>query len=205
MSTVAQTCIEGPPLLLHVRPAIEMTDEQFFAFCQVNRDLRIERTAEGDVLIMSPTGGKSSERNAELAAQLRIWARRARAGSVFDSSGGFVLPTGAIRSPDAAWVKRDRMAILSQAQREKFLPLCPDFVVELLSPSDDLATVRAKMEEYMANGAQLGWLIDPARRAVEVYRRGGAVERLENPATVSGDPVLPGFQLDLAEIWEPGL
>ena len=205
MSTVAQPCIEGPPLLLRVRPAIEMTDEQFFAFCQVNRDLRIERTAEGDVLIMSPTGGKSSERNAELGAQLRTWARRGRSGSVFDSSGGFVLPSGAIRSPDAAWVKRDRMAVLSDAQREKFVPLCPDFVVELLSPSDDVAAVRAKMEEYMANGARLGWLIDPSRRAVEVYRRGGAVERLENPATVSGDPVLAGFQLDLAEIWEPGL
>jgi Uma2 family endonuclease len=203
MVTAAQPYIEGPPLLLHVRPAVEMTDDQFFVFCQVNRDLRIERTAEGDVLIMSPAGGASGARNADLTAQLQQWARTNRSGVAFDSSSGFTLPNGAIRSPDAAWVKRARMRALTDAEREKFLPLCPDFVVELLSPSDHLPTVRAKMEEYMANGALLGWLIDPTRRVVEVYRPGVALEQVENPAIVSGDPLLPGFQLDLAEIWEP--
>lgn len=199
-----QPQIEGPPLVLHVPAWIEMTADQFFDFCQSNRDLRIERTAKGDVLIMSPTGGRTSQRNAELVAQLRTWARGNRPGAVFDSSGGFTLPNGAVRSPDAAWVQGARLNALTEEQQEKFLPLCPEFVVELLSPSDHLPTVREKMQEYIANGAQLGWLIDPTDRHVEVYRRGVAVERLDNPATLSGEPLLPGFVLELAEIWEPG-
>lgn len=199
-----QPRIEGPPLVLHVPPAIDMSADQFFDFCQSNRDLRIERTADGDVLIMSPTGGRTSQRNAEIVAQLQTWARRNRVGAVFDSSGGFTLPNGAIRSPDAAWVQRARIAALTDEQQEKFLPLCPDFVVELLSPADHLPTVRGKMQEYVANGTRLGWLIDPEHRRVEVYRLDAAVERLDNPATLSGGSVLAGFELDLAGIWEPG-
>ena len=115
------------------------------------------------------------------------------------------LPNGAVRSPDAAWLGRHRLARLSDEEKEKFLPLCPDFVIELVSPSDDLPTVRAKLEEYLANGAQLGWLIDPQQRRVEIYRPGAPVQRLDDPATVSGEPLLAGFGLNLAAIWEPGL
>lgn len=200
-----QPRIEGPPLVLHVPSWIDMTADQFFDLCQSNRELRLERTAKGEVLIMSPTGGRTSQRNAELVTQLRTWARGSRSGAVFDSSGGFTLPNGAIRSPDAAWVALTRLAALTEEEQEKFLPLCPDFVVELLSPTDHLSTVREKLQEYVANGAQLGWLIDPTDRHVELYRPGAAVERLDNPATLSGEPVLAGFELDLAAIWEPGL
>ncbi len=200
-----QPRIEGPPLRLHVPPAVSMTGDRFFEFCQLNRDLRIERSAQGDVLIMSPTGGRTGARNAELIMQLRQWAKTNASGIAFDSSAGFTLPNGAVRSPDAAWVSRSRLSGLSDDQREKFLPLCPDFVVELLSPSDDLPTVRAKLEEYLVNGAQLGWLIDPEQRRIEVYRPGAPVQRFDNPATLSGEPLLGGFILDLATIWDPGL
>ncbi len=192
-------------LLIHLHPVVRMTDDQFFEFCQLNRDLRIERTAEGDILIMSPSGGEASAENMELSGQLRNWARRDRTGVAFDSSGGFTLPNEATRSPDAAWVLKARLANLTKEQKKKFLPLCPDFVVELRSPTDRLARLKRKMEEYRENGARLGWLIDPVERKVYVYRPGAEVECLDNPQTVSGDPVLPGFVLELREIWEPDL
>jgi len=182
-----------------------MTAERFFDFCQVNRDLRIERSAQGDVLIMSPTGGRTGARNAELVMQLRQWAKANATGVAFDSSAGFTLPNGAVRSPDAAWLPRNHVAGLSDEQKEKFLPVCPDFVVELHSPSDDLQTLRAKMDEYVANGAQLGWLIDPEHRHVEVYRSGVPSQRLDNPTTLSAEPLLVGFTLDLTPIWDPNL
>ena len=196
--------VENPPLVLHLRPAIDMNDQQFFDFCQINGDLRFERTAQGDIVIMTPAGGASGARNSEINLQLRQWAKKDGQGVAFDSSTGFILPNGATRAPDAAWVPRPRLAALTQEQKDKFLPLCPDFVIELLSPSDHLPTVKRKMQEYLANGAQLGWLIDPAHRRVYVYRRGAEIECLENPATLSGDPVLTGFFLSLEEIWEPG-
>jgi len=198
-----QPRIERPPLVLQLRPAIEMTREQFFDFCQLNPDLRIERTAEGEIVIMAPAGGETSTRNAELVMQVKLWANQDGSGVVFDSSGGFDLPNGATRAPDVAWVKRSRLAPLTPEEKRKFIPLCPDFVIELRSSSDPLSTLQAKMEEYLANGAQLGWLIDPVQRRVYVYRPGADVECLENPAEVAGDPVLPGFVLDLAPIWEP--
>jgi Uma2 family endonuclease len=148
-------------------------------------------------------GGLTGDRNAEILRQLTAWARRDGQGRAFDSSTGFVLPNGAMRSPDAAWVERSRLRQLSPAQREHFLPLCPALVVELRSPSDALVGVAAKMEEYVANGALLGWLIDPLRRQVDVYRGGSEVEALKNPETISGDPELPGLVLALEEIWEP--
>jgi Uma2 family endonuclease len=203
MSTVLSQ-IENPPLVLHLRPAVEMTDRQFFAFCQINRDLRIERTAEGDIEIMTPAGGETSARNSQINLQLGQWAKKDRRGVVFDSSIGFILPNGATRSPDAAWVERSRLAALTQEQKEVFLPLCPDFVIELRSPSDSLSTLQLKMQEYVDNGAQLGWLIDPAHRRVSIYRQGTDVECLDNPARVSGAPILTGFVLLLEEIWEPG-
>lgn len=198
--TLLQT--EYVPVLLHLAPAIQLTDEQFFEFCQINRELRIERTAEGDVLIMPPAGWETGKRNADLTSALWVWAKRDGSGMVSDSSAGFILPNGAVRSPDAAWVKRARLAALTPEQKKKFLPMCPDFVIELRSPTDHLATVKAKMQEYIENGAQLGWLIDGEPRRVFVYRPHGEVECVDNPVQLSGDPVLPGFVLNVREILE---
>lgn len=200
-----QLQVQRPPLVLHVRPVLDMTRDQFFEFCQLNRDLRIERTAEGDIVIMPPTGGETGARNARLVAQVIRWADLDGSGVVFGSSTGFDLPNGATRSPDVAWVKRSRLAELTPEEKQRFLPLCPDFVIELRSPSDRLSTLQEKMEEYVANGAQLGWLIDPVQRRVYVYRPGADVECLDNPAAVSGDPVLPGFVLRLEPVWEVDL
>ena len=197
-----QVLDDGGPVILRLSPVINLTGDQFFEFCQINRDLRIERTAEGEIEIMPPTGGTTSERNSETGMQLRLWAKRDGTGAVFDSSGGFNLPNGATRSPDAAWVLRSRLAALTSAQREKFIPLCPDFVIEIRSPSDSFTALQAKMQEYIDNGARLGWLIDPLQRRVYIYRPQSLPEILDNPAMLSGDPVLPGFTLDLSEIWQ---
>jgi Uma2 family endonuclease len=204
MSTAIER-FEELPLVVRLEPAIKLSDDEFFDFCQLNRELRIERTAEGDIEIMSPAGWETSARNAELTAQVRQWAKRDGSGMVSDSSGGFRLPDGATRSPDVAWVRRSRLAKLTPKQKKKFLPLCPDFVIELRSSSDRLATLQRKMREYIANGAQLGWLIDPTTRRVYVYRPQAEVECRKNPSTLKGDPVLPGFTLKLAEIWEPNI
>lgn len=189
-----------PPTL---QLSIELTDEQFFQLCRNNSDLRFERTASGEVLIMPPTGGETSNRNSELTYQIQAWSRQNNLGKSFDSNGGFTLPNGAIRAPDAAWIKLERWEALSQQQRRKFLPLCPDFVVELLSPTDSLPQLQAKMQEYIANGARLGWLIDTDTRRVEIYRPNRNVEILENPLALSGEDVLPGFVLDLSAIFSP--
>jgi len=197
--------VEHPPVVLHTRPAFDMDEEQFFEFCQINRDWRIERTAEGDLEIMPPTGYETSDRNSEINMQLRLWAKRDGTGKVSDSSGGFVLPNGAMRSPDASWVRRERLANLTTEQKQRFLPLCPDFVIELRSPTDSLALLRSKMQEYLENGARLGWLLDPESKRAYVYRPGREVERLDGPTELSGEAVLPGFVLDLRPIWEPGI
>jgi Uma2 family endonuclease len=191
----------GFPLLIHLRPIVELTEDQFFEFCQINRDLRIERTAQGELVIMPPAGWETSTRNAEITMQLRLWAKHDGTGTTTDSSGGFILPNTAVRSPDAAWVTRERLAPLTPEQRQKFLPLCPDFVLELRSPTDNLTALQAKMQEYLDNGARLGFLIDPEQKRVYVYRPQKSVEVLENPDTVSGDPELPRFVLDLREVW----
>jgi Uma2 family endonuclease len=195
----------APSVTIRLPELLRWTDEQFFALCAANRDLRFERTSEGDVIVMPPTGGETGNRNQEITRQLGNWAKRGEAGAAFDSSTGFKLPNRADRSPDAAWVRRERLALLTAAEKRKFIPLCPDFAVELLSPSDDLEDVQMKMDEYIANGALLGWLIDPDHRRVYVYRPGHAVEVIEDAAQISGDPELPGFVLDLTEIWEPRL
>ncbi|HBE18063.1 MAG TPA: hypothetical protein DEG17_12105 [Cyanobacteria bacterium UBA11149] len=189
------------PLVLRLEPIINLTDEQFFEFCQINRDLRIERTATGELLIMSPTDSETGNRNAKLTVQLGNWAERDGTGIGFDSSSGFTLPNGAERSPDAAWIKSKRWNSLTPEQQKKFAPICPDFVVEFRSDSDNLAPLKTKMKEYIENGASLGFLIDRKNRDVYIYRPGVGVECLKNPATVSGDPVLPGFVLDLSKIW----
>ncbi len=189
------------PLIVHLRPVLDLTDDQFFEFCQINRDLRMERTAQGELIVMPPAGGETGDRNAEITMQLRLWAKRDGTGTSFDSSTGFTLPNTAVRSPDAAWVKKSRLAKLTAKQKKKFLPLCPDFAIELRSPTDNLRVLRSKMQEYLDNGAQLAWLIDPEKKQVHIYRPQAPIEQLQAPQTVSGDPVLIGFVLDLREIW----
>ncbi|MBD1838413.1 Uma2 family endonuclease [Coleofasciculus sp. FACHB-64] len=179
---------------------IDLTDEQFFQLCQNNRDLRFERTASGELIIMPPTGSETGNRNIDLSYQLQAWSRQNNLGLAFDSSSGFKLPNGADRSPDASWVRHDRWDALTPEEQQGFAPLCPDFVVELLSPSDSVKIAQAKMREYMENGARLGWLINRKNQRVEIYRQGQDVEILENPATLSGEDVLPGFVLDLKQI-----
>lgn len=188
------------PLALRLRPALALSEEQFFQLCQINRDLRIERSAEGELLIMPPAGSETGQRNMRIAVRLGSWAERDGTGLAFDSSPGFTLPNGAVRSPDASWVERSRWEELPPDERKKFARICPDFVLELRSPSDRLDDLQAKMREYLDNGARLGWLLDPEPRHLYVYRPDAPVERLEDPDTVSGDPVLPGFELDLRQI-----
>ncbi len=192
---------ECVPMVVQLRPIVNLSDDQLFGFCQVNRDLRIERNEYGELIIMPPAGGESSSRNMEIAVQLGGWAKRDGTGKAFDSSGGFTLPNGAMRSPDAAWLPLSRWKALTAKQRKKFLPLCPDFVIELRSPTDSLKAMQKKMQEYRENGAEMGVLIDPDQRRVYVYRRGRKVQILDDPKTVACDPVLPGFALDLREIW----
>ncbi|GAB4194259.1 MAG: Uma2 family endonuclease [Coleofasciculaceae cyanobacterium] len=190
------TIILPPPIKL----SIDLTDEQFFDLCQRNRDYRFERTASGELLIMSPTGSETGNRNIELSYQLQAWSRQHNLGIAFDSSTGFKLPNGANRSPDASWVRRERWEALTPEQRKKFAPLCPDFVVELRSETDSLKELQDKMREYIENGARLGWLIDRKNQRVEIYRPGQDVEILESPVRLSGEDVLPGFVLDLTGI-----
>ena len=179
----------GEALVLRLRPAIHLTREQFFHFCQLNPEVRIERMADGDIAIVAPTGGETSARNLRLSAQVGMWTDADGSGVAFDSSAGFELPDGSVRSPDVAWVRRARLARLTAEEKRRFLPLCPDFVIELSSPSDSVT--------------RLGWLIDPDHRRVAVYRPNGSVVWHEQPSTIAGDPVLPGFVLHLAAIWEP--
>ena len=200
---VTGTSSEHQPLVLHTRPAFEMSDESFFDFCQANREWRIERNAEGEILVMPPAGGETSHGNAILTTALTTWAGQEGTGVAFDSSGGFQLPNRAIRSPDATWVKKSRLAALTSEQKKRFLPLCPDFVIELRSPSDPLQTLQNKMQEYIDNGALLGWLLDAPNRRVYIHRPGKTVECLEQPSAIFGEPELPGFVLELAKIWQP--
>ena len=180
---------------------IPMTDEEFFAFCQLNPGLRIERTRNGEVIIMPLAGGESGRLNMKVSARLCVWAEADGTGVPFDSSTGFVLPNHAERSPDLAWVRRARWEALTQEERKRFPPLCPDFVGEIRSPSDRLPGLQEKMQEYLDNGAELGWLIDPIERKVYVYRPGAQLVCLNDPETISGDPVLPGFTLNVRELF----
>jgi Uma2 family endonuclease len=180
----------------------KMSEEEFFDFCQQqDDDVRLELTREGDLLIMSPTGSKSGIRSLKLTIALSRWVERDGTGQGFDSSTGFTLPNRAMRSPDFAWVRKERWDALTEDQQERFAPLCPDFVVELRSRTDSVKTLRRKMEEYVSNGAQLGWLIDPKERKVYVYRPQVEVEVLSDPQAISGEPVLRGLSLDLKLIW----
>jgi Uma2 family endonuclease len=190
-------------LTLHFgKPMQRLSDQDFFDFCQANPELRIERTSEGDLIIMSPTGGNTGRRNFILIGQFNIWVDQNGTGIGFDSSTGFILPNGAERAPDLSWVRNERWDALTEAERNVFPPLCPDFVAELRSPSDSLSTLKNKMQEYLDNGAQLGWLIDPLDKNAYIYQPGEAVICLDEPETISGDPILPGFVLHLQKIWQ---
>ena len=187
-------------LLLDIS-ALDMTEEQFLKLCSDNGDLRLELTAKRELIVMPPAGGITSGRNSRLNQQVANWSDQDGTGTTFDSSGAFVLPNGAILSPDASWILLSRWETLTGAEQRRFPPICPDFVIELRSPSDRLADVQDKMVEYVENGVRLGWLIDPQNKRVYVYRPGQPVETLEGPDSVSGGPELPGFTLDLRAIW----
>ncbi len=191
------------PLVINIAPLLNgMSDEDFFEFCQLNRDLRIERTREGEIIVMPPTSSETGKRNFNLTVSFGVWAKKDGTGVGFDSSTGFTLPNGAKRSPDLAWVRLERWNELSAGERKRFALLCPDFVVELRSTYDSLASLREKMEEYIENGAQLGWLIDPNERRVYIYRPEAEVEILDDPQSVSGEPLLQGFKLNTEELFD---
>ncbi|MCL1468406.1 Uma2 family endonuclease [Argonema galeatum] len=191
-------------LTLNVPPAVGLTDEQFYQLCLANQEWRLELTSEGELIIMSPTGGESGIRNSGLNAKVYIWNDQTKLGKVFDSSTEFRLPNGAYRSPDVSWVTKERWETLSREERRRFPPLCPDFIIELRSETDSLSKLRTKMRDYLANGMRLGWLIDPQTPLVEIYQPGTDVETinfsLEQPPTLSGEDILPRFILDLGLI-----
>jgi Uma2 family endonuclease len=194
---------EGDNLVLHFGPLLRaMGDREFLEICRLNPDWRIESTAEGDLVIMAPTGGRTGQRNFTLTGLFFAWVEAEGSGVGFDSSTIFLLPNGARRSPDVAWVTKERWETLSEDEQEGFPPICPDFVIELRSPSDSLATLQAKMDEYVENGARLGWLIDPFEKRVYVYRPGRGEESLDNPASLRGDPELRGFVFPVSRLWK---
>ncbi|AFZ50015.1 Uma2 family endonuclease [Dactylococcopsis salina] len=181
--------------------ALQVTPEQFTTLAAANRDLRLERTSQGELIVNPPAGWETGERNSSLTGQLYQWYEANETlGKVFDSSTGFTLPNGAIRSPDASWVSRERWEALTPEDKTTFPKICPDFVVELRSKSDKLPPLQEKMREYLENGAKLGWLIDPQSSRVEIYQTGKETEILENPTELSGEPVLTGFILNLTRI-----
>lgn len=188
-------------LVINLRPTINLTDDEFYEFCQHNSDLRIERTATGALVVMPPTGGESGHRNADLTTDVNLWNRQTELGVVFDSSTVFKLPNGANRSPDVAWITNERWNALSVERQKKFPPIAPDFVTELRSETDTLKDLQEKMREYMGNGVRLGWLIDPQIRQVSIYRPDQPAETLQSPTTLSGEAVLPRFVLDLSRIF----
>ncbi|MEH2461691.1 Uma2 family endonuclease [Nostoc sp.] len=182
------------PLTLKL-DTVNLSDEQFYHLCQNNRELKFERTTKGELIIMSPVGGESGNREADLIIDLGIWNRQTGLGYTFSSSTIFKLPNGGDRSPDAAWIQRERWQALTPKQRRKFPPIAPDFVIELRSASDDLEMLRSKMQEYMDAGVQLAWLINPQQQQVEIYRQKQDVKVQNLPTQLSGEDVLPGFSL----------
>lgn len=186
---------------IQLEPAIALNADQFYTLCRQNPDLKFERSPKGELILMSPTGGETGNNNATLIARFVVWNELKKLGFVFDSSTCFRLPSGGDRSPDVSWVRKDRWQALTPEQRQKFPPLSPDFVLELMSPSDRLGEVQAKMREYQAAGVTLGWLINPGDRQVEIYRGDGSVEVLTAPTTLSGETILPDFSLSVDWLW----
>ena len=188
--------------LINWPESLTITEDQFKKIAADNRNLRLEKTAQGEVIIMSPTGGITGKRNFNLAGQLFVWNEKYKLGVAFDSSTAFYLPNGAVRSPDVAWIRRKKWESLTPEQQDDFLPICPDFVIELRSKTDSMKTLREKMQEYLENGLQLGWLIDPKNKVVETYRDNQKVEVLHNPTHLSGENTLPDFVLGLQNVFE---
>lgn len=193
--------VQHSQIVIKLRPNEPMSEDEFFDFCQTFENERVERTAEGEIVIMPSCDFITSNRNFKLARRLQDWAEKDGRGLGTDSSGGYVLPNGAMRLPDAGWILKERVEKIPASEQEHFLPLCPDFVIELTSPSDSLKETKEKMVEWIENGARLGWLIHRKTKQVFVYRPDVEVEILDNPETVSGAPLLAGFELDLREIW----
>jgi Uma2 family endonuclease len=194
--------VETEHLLLRFGPiSKQMDDHDFFEFCQLNPELRIERTSEGDLIIMPPTGGETGLINSEFHGLFYIWKVKDGTGHLFESSTGFTLPNGAKRSPDLSWVKRERWDALSKKEKSVFPPLCPDFVAEIRSKTDNKNTLMEKMLEYMENGAQLGWLIDPIDQQVLIFQPNQEIETVSGHAEISGEPLLHGFVLDTRKLW----
>jgi Uma2 family endonuclease len=188
-------------LTLNLNSVIKLTREQFYQLCQENPALKLERNAQGELIIMPPTGGETGKSNSTINAQIWFWNDQNHLGEVFDSSTGFTLPSGADRSPDVSWVEKSRWDTLTKEQKEKFVPLCPDFVIEILSPNDSLKQTQNKMQEYIENGCRLGWLINRKKQEVEIYRPKEGVEVVKSPQTLDGESVLPGFVLNMQRIW----
>ena len=188
-------------ITLDLRPDLTLTDQAFEQLCHSNPDLRLERTAQGELIAMAPSGSETGYYNSDISGQLWQWNRKLQQGITFDSSSGFTLPNRAIRAPDAAWIEKSRWQAIPAEQRRKFAPICPDFVIELKSPSDDLTVLQGKLEEYRDNGVRLGWLIDPENYQVFCYRPQRAVEIFDNPRNLSGEDILIGFVLDLQVVW----
>ena len=178
-----------------------ISDRALEQLCRENPDLRFETDANGKLIVMSPTGSQSGKRNLNLAFQVELWNRQSKAGVVFDSSTGFKLSNGAIRSPDVSWIAIERWNSLSDKQKQSFAPIDPDFVIELMSPTDDLSTTRQKMNEYMNCGVKLGWLINPDEKKVEIYHPNEDKKTLNNPSSLSGEDILPGLIVDLSDIF----
>ena len=195
------TQIYCPTLNLPSTLKLTISHEQFVQLAWVNQNLQLERTATGELIVMPPTGSDTGNKNADILGQLWLWNRQTQLGQIFDSSSGFHLPNGADRSPDASWIGQDRWDTLTPEEKSGFAPLCPDFVLELRSKHDSLELLQQKMQEYQENGAKLGWLIDRNRKKVEIYRPNKSVEVQNSPNSLSGEDLLPGFTLDLTEIW----
>ena len=195
------TQIYCPPLNLPSTLKLTISHEQFVQLAWVNQNLQLERTATGELIVMPPTGSDTGNKNADILGQLWLWNRQTQLGQIFDSSSGFHLPNGADRSPDVSWIGQDRWDTLTPEEKSGFAPLCPDFVLELRSKNDSLESLQQKMQEYQENGAKLGWLIDRSRKKVEIYRPKKSVEVQNSPDSLSGEDILPGFTLDLSEIW----
>ena len=195
---------ESEPFVIKFKPLIHMDDERFSKFCALNDDLRIERTAKGEIILMPPAHSDTGNRNADITTDLGMWTRADDTGRFYDSSTGFKLPNGALRAPDAAWISNSRLEALTQEERSGFYSICPDFVIELRSSSDSLSMLQDKMQEYMDNGARLGWLIDPmsSPERVHIYRPQAEPRILDEPNEISGEPELPGFTLNLRRIWD---
>lgn len=198
MDLVLQDVEDSMPVILHPPP---MTDDQFYDFCQRYDGFRIERMADGSVRIMAPTGFESGFRNNDLAKQLGAWAEVDARGAAFDSNTEFILPDGSALSPDASWVRWDRIQQLSPQQKRKFPRLCPQFVIELMSPSDRPGEAKTKMQQWMVNGVELGWLIDPDRRTVIIFRPDAEPRIEKEPDEVRGEGPVTGFVLNLKRIW----